>query len=189
MAATTARARQSGTGKARAGLLLLLGSESVLFWLLVMVYVYLRSSSPQAAPVFTVPQLALPSLNTGILLLSAALAGWALRGVRRGSRATLQAGLAAGLLLGLIFVGGQVIEFLRSGMAPGDQGAGGIYFTLIGFHAVHVLAGVVFLAINLWRVRLGDFSTYDHVAVEIGAYFWYFVTAVWLVLFVVLYLV
>lgn len=189
MAASTTRVRQSGTGKARAGLLLLLGSESVLFWILVMVYVFLHSSRLQAAAAFTAPQLALPALNTGILLLSVALAGWALHGVRGGNRSALQAGLAAALLLGLFFVGGQVIEFSRSGMAPGDQGAGGIYFTLIGFHAAHVLAGVVFLAINWWRVRLGDFGMHDHVAVEIGAYFWYFVTAVWLVLFVVLYLV
>jgi cytochrome c oxidase subunit III len=189
MAATTTPVRQSGTGKARAGLLLLLGSESVLFWILVMVYVFLRSSRLQAAAAFAAPQLALPALNTAILLLSAALTGWALHGVRVGNRSALQTGLAAALLLGLIFVGGQVIEFWRSGMAPGDRGAGGIYFTLIGFHAVHVLAGVVFLAINWWRVRLGDFGTHDHVAVEIGTYFWYFVTAVWLVLFAALYLV
>jgi cytochrome c oxidase subunit III len=189
MAATTTRESRGGIGKARAGLLLLLGSESVLFWILIMVYVFLRSSHLQATAAFTAPQLALPALNTAVLLLSAALAGWGLHGVRSGNRSALQAGLAAALLLGLIFVGGQVIEFRRSGMAPGDRGAGGIYLTLIGFHAVHVLAGVMFLAINWWRVRLGDFGTHDHIAVEIGTYFWYFVTAVWLVLFAALYLV
>jgi len=189
MATTTVRARQTEEGNARMGLLLLLGSTGAIFWILVMVYVFLRSSRLQASSPFTPAQLALPTLNTAILLLSAGMARWALCGIHNDNRAALQWGLAASLLLGLIFAGGQIVEFRLSGMAPADRGAGGIYFVLIGIHALHVLAGVVFLAINWWRARMGDFSAHAHIAVEIGTLFWYFVTAVWLVLFAALYLV
>jgi len=48
---------------------------------------------------------------------------------------------------------------------------------------------VVFLALNLMRTNMGDFSAVQHEAVELGTWFWYYVTAVWAVLFVALYLV
>ena len=69
-----------------------------------------------------------------------------------------------------------------------DQAFGGVFFTLMGFHGLHVLAGVVFLSINLARARLGDFSPARYDAVEIGTWFWYYVAAVWIVLFAALYL-
>jgi heme/copper-type cytochrome/quinol oxidase subunit 3 len=41
----------------------------------------------------------------------------------------------------------------------------------------------------LWRAQAGDFQTQDYVPVEVGVWFWYYVVAVWAVLFTVLYLV
>ncbi len=97
--------------------------------------------------------------------------------------------MLVGLGLGLVFVGGQFAEFASNGMRPGDQAFGGVFFTLMGFHAVHVLAGVVFLVINWVRGRLGDFSRGRHIAVTMGSWFWFYVTGVWLAMFVALYLV
>jgi len=45
------------------------------------------------------------------------------------------------------------------------------------------------LVILLWRANLGDFTARRHAAVQVGAWFWYFVSAVWVVLFTALYLV
>ena len=59
----------------------------------------------------------------------------------------------------------------------------------MGFHAVHVLAGVVFLALNYARAYLGDFSSARYETIELGNWFWYYVAGVWLVLFIVLYLI
>jgi cytochrome c oxidase subunit 3 len=92
------------------------------------------------------------------------------------------------LLLGLVFVTIQIYEFSHAGMRINDQAFGGVFFTLMGFHGLHVLAGVVFLIINLVRTRLGDFSPNRYEAVELGTWFWYYVTAVWVVLFGALYL-
>jgi cytochrome c oxidase subunit 3 len=52
-----------------------------------------------------------------------------------------------------------------------------------------VLAGVFFLALNLLRAQLGDYSAQRHEAVETGTWFWYYVCAVWVVLFTALYLI
>ena len=91
--------------------------------------------------------------------------------------------------MGLIFIIGQFYDFSNAGLQVNDPSFGGVFFTLMGFHAVHVLAGVVFLALNYARANWGDFSSTRYEAVELGNWFWYYVTGVWLVLFVVLYLI
>ena len=58
----------------------------------------------------------------------------------------------------------------------------------MSFHGLHVLAGMVMLTIGIVRARLSDFSAGDAGAIEIGSLFWYYVAAVWLVLFAALYL-
>jgi heme/copper-type cytochrome/quinol oxidase subunit 3 len=91
------------------------------------------------------------------------------------------------LILGMLFVLGQIVEFNHSGMAPDDPAFGGVYFTLIGFHAVHVLAGVIVLGINLVRTQAGDFGPGHYIPLQMGTWFWQYVVAVWLVLYAVLY--
>jgi cytochrome c oxidase subunit 3 len=175
-----------GTGKL--GLLLVLASESVFFMTALVAYAALRGQTTWLLD-HSLARLTIPLVNTGILLLSVFPAGWAVASIRRGQQSALGLWLAASLALGMVFVAGQVYEFGRAGLRIDDQAFGGVFFTLIAFHAVHVLAGVVFLAINLARARLGDFSARDFTSIELGTWFWYFVAAVWLVLFAALYLI
>jgi heme/copper-type cytochrome/quinol oxidase subunit 3 len=97
--------------------------------------------------------------------------------------------LLMALLMGALFFAGQVFEFMHSGMRIYDSTFGGVFFALISFHALHVLAGITVLAINYARAWLNDFSANRHIAITVGTWFWYYVTAVWIVLFTVLYLV
>ena len=188
----TTAPRQMGshhrTGTDRLMLLLVLAAETVFFGTLVMVYLYLRADTGQSPLAdHSAENLALPVANTAILLLSAFTAWWGVRSIRRGSRSGLITSLLITLLLGLLFVAGQLVEFSRSGMQPDDAEFGGVFFTLMGFHALHVLAGVIVLIANLIRARLGDFDSRHHLAVELGQWFWAYVTGVWLVLFAALY--
>ncbi|HEY3343821.1 MAG TPA: cytochrome c oxidase subunit 3 [Anaerolineaceae bacterium] len=177
-------------GTARLTLLMVLGSETVFFGMLIAAYLYLRASQATSTFIHTpVDQLGGPILNTLILLASAGaatLAGWS---IRRGKKDALVGWLGVTVVLGLIFIGGQVLEYLHSGMTPADQSYGGVFFTLMGFHALHMLAGSVVVALALVRARLGDFTARRHTAVDVSIGFWYYVVVVWLVLFTVLYLV
>ena len=171
-------------------LLVILASETIFFGTLILAYLFMRSGQtnwPFANA--SLSELLLPGLNTLVLVISAVTAWRASRFIQQNDRAGLQSGLTITLLLGLLFVVGQVTEFTHSGLQISDAGFGGVYFALIGFHAVHVLAGVVALALILLRVHLGDFDAEHHSVVTAGAWFWYYVTAVWLVLFLVLFLV
>ena len=166
-----------------------LASESIFFLTLIAAYFYLRSDST-AWPVFSSWQrLALPAANTALLIFSAIAFALGLDAIRRDKVNALITWLAVTLASGLVFVAGQVLEFSRSGMQITDQAFGGVFFTLMGFHAIHVLAGVIVLAFLLWQASLGDFSARRHAAIQVGAWFWYFVTAVWVILFTALYLV
>jgi len=91
--------------------------------------------------------------------------------------------------MGLVFVAGQAFEFLRSGMSPNDQSFGGVFFTLMGFHALHIVAGIIMLVMLVVRTHLGDFTPRRHITIDVGVWFWYYVVAVWIVLFTTLYLV
>jgi cytochrome c oxidase subunit 3 len=190
MSATATLRRPDSRNTARVALFAVLATEGVFFGTLLSAYLFLRLNEPDW-PLTHAPAsaLLLPAINTGVLLVSAILAAWGLTRIRRGDGASLQLALLLSLVLGLLFVAGQAFEFTRSGMRPSDQAFGGVFFTLMGFHALHVLGGVVVLAINLVRGRLGDFSAARHIAVEMGTWFWLFVTGVWVVLFTALYLV
>jgi cytochrome c oxidase subunit 3 len=188
MSVTSLPQRATGSGTGRIALLVTLGTESVLFATVLVAYAALRSQVNWQIP-HTLTRLTVPLANNAILLASALMVWWSTRAIRRGNQKALRTGLLISLLLGLCFVAGQVFEFNHAGLRIDDQSFGGVFFTLIGFHAVHVLAGVFFLFINLLRATLGDFSARSYSAVELGSWFWYYVTAVWAVLFVTLYLI
>jgi cytochrome c oxidase subunit 3 len=172
----------------RIALFIVLGAESVFFVTVLVAYAALRDQVTWDLP-HTFARLQIPLLNTTILLISAILAGLSTHAIRQGKRSSMQNRLMITLSLGLLFVAGQMYEFTHSGLHIDDASFGGVFFTLLGFHAVHVLAGVVFLILNLIRASLGDFTAVDYEPVQLGTWFWYYVTAVWAVLFTALYLI
>jgi cytochrome c oxidase subunit 3 len=188
MSAMTASHPMSKISTGRMALLITLGTESVFFVTLMVAYAALRDQTSWNVP-HTLTRLAIPVANSGILLVSALAAWWSGNAIRQDHKSALQSGLLITLSLGLGFIAGQIYEFSHAGLRIDDQAFGGVFFTLLGFHAIHVLAGVVFMALNLIRASLGDFSAERYEAVELGNWFWYYVTAVWAVLFVALYLI
>ena len=188
MSAMTSSHPMSKISTGRIALLVTLGTESVFFITLLVAYAALRDQVNWNVP-HTLTRLTIPLINSGILLVSALVAWWSGNVIRQDHRSALRSGLLVTLLLGLLFVAGQLYEFNHAGLRIDDQAFGGVFFTLLGFHAIHVLAGVVFLALNLIRANLGDFSAERHEAVELGNWFWYYVTVVWAVLFVALYII
>jgi cytochrome c oxidase subunit 3 len=63
------------------------------------------------------------------------------------------------------------------------------YFAMTGFHAIHVLGGLVVFAIMLIMAAAGKFGTQHLNLVEYTGLYWHFVDIVWIFLFPLLYLV
>ena len=171
-------------------LLLALSAETALFGTLVMSYLFMRNGGSDLTFIHPKPfDFAIAGVNTIIFLASAVFAWNAQRAIEQGRVGLLKIYLMATLLLGLIFFAGQIFEFRHSGMQITDSTFGSVFFALISFHALHVLAGITVLALNFARTLLGDFSARRHIAITVGTWFWYYVVAVWVVLFTVLYLI
>ncbi|MDB5821859.1 MAG: putative cytochrome c oxidase subunit [Herminiimonas sp.] len=169
------------------GMMMLILTEAALFAYLLFSYFYVASQAPGAWPPFGPPKLAIASINTVILLLSSVCVWWADRAARRGSGAQVLLGLASGLILGIAFVGLQLLEWHGKPFTLSSDPYGSLFFTITGFHMLHVVVGLIMLAVMLTWASLGYFSKQRHAALSIGALYWHFVDAVWLAVFASLY--
>jgi len=131
----------------------------------------------------------LPLYNTLILLLSGCAATWAHHAlVHENNRKDLQNGLILAILLGVLFSAFQIYEYSHAAFGFADNIYGANFFMATGFHGFHVLIGTIFLAVCLFRVRMGHFTPERHVGFEAAAWYWHFVDVIWLFLFASIYI-
>ena len=133
----------------------------------------------------------LPLINTAILLTSSVTVTIAHHALIAGKRSVLTAFLALTVILGFIFVWLQAAEYVHAYQDLNLKLTTGIYgstfFMLTGFHGMHVTIGAIMLAIIWFRVVKGHFSPDNHFAFEAAAWYWHFVDAVWIGLYVFVY--
>jgi cytochrome c oxidase subunit 3 len=63
------------------------------------------------------------------------------------------------------------------------------YFAMTGFHALHVLGGLVVFVVILWIALRGRLGKQHESTIELTGLYWHFVDIVWIFLFPLLYLV
>ena len=173
-------------------MLIFLGSEVVFFGSLIAAAVHLRIHTGTPRPLRS-RALSLPIVNTVVLISSGIAAHYALVGLRKGRRGWFSFLLVLTIFLGAIFLGGQAWEYTHVGFGLSSGVEGSTFFTLTGFHGAHVTAGILVLLFVFVRIRrqwrlqtaTGDGGTG---MMEAGTYYWHFVDAVWVAVFVVVYL-
>jgi cytochrome c oxidase subunit 3 len=171
------------------GMVIMLGSWSILFGGLFFAYAGVRLSAPVWPPP-GVPRLplALPAANTLILAMSSWTAQRGLGAIRVGRREKMQALFAATIFLGALFLGLQYVLWSNaraSGLSIDAGGTyGSVFYALTLFHAGHVAVGVAGLVYVVVAARLGRWNAAAHGPVRMWTMFWHFVDAVWLVTFV-----
>lgn len=168
------------------GMALFITSEVMFFGGLLSAYLAVRGAHgawpPQGEPG---PGLLWPALFTSVLVASSVTQHLA---ARAASSDALRARrfMVATVGLGLFFLAGQAWEWSQlagEGLAVGSGVFGTLFFTITGAHGIHVLGGLVMLAVIAGRwgtsPRLGQ--------LEAATYYWHFVDVVWVVLFACLY--
>jgi hypothetical protein len=97
------------------------------------------------------------------------------------------------ITLGATFIGGQGIEYaemLGHGMRIDTNLFTTTFFTLTGFHGIHVIVGLLLLLIVLGLALAGDFSTGSPPAVlGMAGIYWHFVDVVWILVLTVVYII
>ena len=177
--------------KTKVGVGLFLFSEAWFFLTLVISYAFFHSlpaDGPSAANSLNVMHTLAFSI---CLFLSSATIHMAARSFRRGDRSGVSVWLALTLALGAIFLFGQTREYLglfAHGVTISTNLFGSTFFTLTGFHGLHVLIGLVALGALLGIAMSGRLGAIKPSGFESVAMYWHFVDAVWVVIFSVVYL-
>ena len=177
---------------ARLGVLVLLGAEAMFFAGLIGAFLVFRLASSTWPPPFQ-PRLpvGVTGVNTGILLLSAYTMHLGLRAVRDDAvRQFVRLLLATGALgtMFLLIQGYEWIRLIHFGLTVSSSVYGGIFYTLIGFHGIHVAGALIWLATVLVQAQRGRFSPRRYTGVQTCAMYWTFVVALWPILYGLVYL-
>lgn len=173
------------------GMVFFLASEAVFFANLIAAYLYLRVRAgawPPSTDHVVRPEYTLVLINTIILLASSFPMHFAARAITKGDKRGLSIGLGGTALLGAIFLGIQGYEYTHNAFGPSSGVFGSTFYTLTGFHGAHVTFGVIFLLICFIRSLRGDFSKEKHFPVNAVEMYWHFVDAVWVLLFLLVYI-
>jgi cytochrome c oxidase subunit 3/cytochrome o ubiquinol oxidase subunit 3 len=116
----------------------------------------------------------------------------ALSALQRGDERNNRIWLLTTAVLGSIFIGGQVYEFTtfyEEGLGYTTNIFGSAFYTLTGFHGVHVSVGIMMLMSLVIRSFRGKLHKEQAETVEIVGLYWHFVDVVWILIFTVVYLI
>jgi cytochrome c oxidase subunit 3 len=174
------------------GMMLFISSEVMFFGGLFGAYFTLRSAAGSWPPAGT-PDLnpLLPGFFSAFLIASSFTQHAAGTAARRADRAGLLRWVSITIALGVVFLAGQALEYsklISDGFTLGTNVYGTLFFTMTGFHGLHVLAGLAALVIVVVKARAGDFDRGHIGPVEAVTAYWHFVDVVWILLFSTLYL-
>jgi cytochrome c oxidase subunit III len=146
---------------------------------------------------FNLLALTRPDLNqftgltvTAVLLISSFFANRAEVSMEQGNRRQAILSLSATIFLGLAFLAGVLgVEWRIAPFGPADGVQGAVFYSMTGFHAFHVLTGVIFLSIVLRNLARKRYSAEKHWAVEAAVVYWHFIDVVWIFFYPALYLI
>ncbi|HYA30708.1 MAG TPA: cytochrome c oxidase subunit 3 [Acidobacteriota bacterium] len=169
-----------------------LGAEAMFFAGLIGAYLVFRVGAAFWPPPFQ-PRLPVlvTGVNTVILLASAWTIRLSIKGVRRGDRTHFIRWLGVTAMLGTVFLvvqGYEWLELIRFGLTVSSSIYGSLFYTLIGFHAAHVLGALIWLAVVFVLAKQGRYSKTQHIGLQTCALYWTFVVGLWPVLYGLVYL-
>lgn len=170
------------------GMVIFLVAEAMLFAGLISAFFILRASADLWPPPDQ-PRLPLgvTFANTLVLLASGATMVWASGSLQRRPAAAMR-WLAVTLGLAVTFLIVQGVEWARLmgfGLRATRSLYGGMFYTLIGSHAAHVVAAVAALAVLALRCAAGRARRSEFAVIQL---YWLFVVGLWPLLYVMVYL-
>ena len=125
----------------------------------------------------------LGGINTMVLLTSGFFAALAVRARSDGEVTASRWWMVASIAVGSVFLYVKILEYgakLDAGLDIETNTFFTLYYLITGFHFLHVIFGLVILAIVTWKNSLENLET--------GAAFWHMVDLIWLLIFPLLYL-
>ncbi len=189
MSATAATGGFVPEDRGRVGMACLIFTESAFFSIFLVAYLFYIGKSatgPQPAQV-----LDLPVLATVCLLSSSGTIAVALKSLGSGHIARFLVAWGLTIALGVAFLGFTAQEWQRlitiDGLTLRTNLFGTTFYSLVGFHAAHVLLGVLMMTSVALLALTGRVNSEHAPRVELVGWYWHFVDAVWLAVLTVVY--
>ncbi len=163
-------------------------SESGFFVVLILSYVFFNISTKAAAAALDVKT---TGIFTACLLASSLTLYLAEKSLEHGNAGAFRAWMILTVILGCVFMGGQANEYMKlfdRGISVNTSLFTSTFFTLTGFHGLHVTLGLVALGILCGLAFAGDFAKKkSSSALQAAGLYWHFVDVVWIVVFSIVY--
>ena len=175
------------------GMIIFIVSEIMFFAALISSYLVLRSGATEWPP-WGQPRLPVvaTAFNTLVLLAS----GWMLYKAFQQftqpepSIAKTQKFLGISILLGVFFVvfqGYEWMQLIQFGLTLTSSTYGGLFYLIIGTHALHAIAALLMLVHSYWKLRPAQTPPLTPTDFAVPLVFWYFVVGVWPILYFLVY--
>lgn len=185
------------------GMWLFLFTELLLFGGMFLIYAVYRFSYPEH---FTLAAMELNvtvgALNTVILLTSSLTVALAITALQKKNKFLSMMFLAITIVFALAFMVNKFYEWsakISHGIYPGSEELlnksdgeilfFGLYYVMTGLHGLHVIIGVVVLAVVLAFIAKDKITSDNYVILENSGLYWHLVDLIWIFLFPLFYLI
>ena len=177
--------------RGRVGMACMILTESALFTIFVVAYLYYVGKSlsgPYPRDVLDIPVLA-----TIALLSSSITITLAVRALRAGQDGAFKLWWFITIALGAFFLVATAVEWggliYDHNLTIWTNLFGTTYYTLVGLHALHVTMGLTLIALVLALTLRGHVDVRHAERTEILSWYWHFVDGVWVIVFLTVYVV
>jgi cytochrome c oxidase subunit 3/cytochrome o ubiquinol oxidase subunit 3 len=177
--------------RGRVGIAALIVAETAMFAIFVAAYLYYIGKSlhgPYPADV-----LELPVVASLLLWSSSVTIHLAVRALGADQTRAFRLWWGATVALGALFLASTAREWhgliYEHGLTIGTNLFGTTFYALVGLHASHVIMGLLMLTTVFVLALGGHVKTAHAYRTEVLSLYWHFVDAVWLVVFLVVYVV
>ena len=140
--------------------------------------------------------IALSGFATFILICSSVSMVLAIDGCKHRDRKAMLKWLGLTIAGGVVFLGIQAYEYTHlihmgitfNSFTHGTSLFGSTFYSITGFHGLHVLTGVIYLICEFIQAYKGRYDDGNYNRLEIVGLFWHFVDLVWILVFTFVYL-
>ncbi|HKR27901.1 MAG TPA: cytochrome c oxidase subunit 3 [Acidobacteriaceae bacterium] len=156
-------------------------TEGMLFVCLFGSYFYLENNKDRWA-IDEPPKMHLAVIMLAVLLTSSFILHWGEKQLKLQRYVLARGALAVTILLGIGFLGLSAAEYLEAWkeLTPYSDSFGSLHYTIVSFHAAHVIVGLLILIYTLALPRYSPALRSPYRPYHVASLYWHFVDVVWI---------
>jgi cytochrome c oxidase subunit 3 len=171
------------------GVVVFLASELMFFAGFFAAYFDLRAQSAVWPPPGVHLNIVESSVGTLLLALSSFAVFAGIRALRKNHFGAARRYVAASVAMGIAFLAIALHGWSHNGFRIDSHAYGSLFYAMTGFHALHVLAGILLLIALLAGLTKSAFNANGRAGAEAIGFYWHFVFIVWVGIWGAIYLI